>query len=91
MIQMSMSHLKIDLLLYLLTNNYMTSFKDYVMSEFSLTFKPEEWDYFNDMDDYFEDYVRELTPDQIADYFDNFAKKYPRVVVAKSLYELLED
>ena len=46
---------------------------------------------FDDMDDAFEDYVRELTTDQIADHFDNFAKKYPRVVVAKSLYELLED
>lgn len=69
----------------------MTTFQDYVRSEFSITYTPDEWNDFDDMDDAFEDYVRELTPDQIVDHFDNFAKKYPRVVVAKSLYELLED
>lgn len=66
----------------------MTSFKDYVKSEFSIKY---QWTDLDEIDDDFEDYIINLTPDQIADHFDEFAKKYPRVVVAKSLYELLED
>lgn len=65
----------------------MTTFIDYVKSEFSMKY---EWTDLDDMDDAFDDFIEELTPDQIADYFDEFAKKYPRVVVAKSLYILLE-
>lgn len=66
----------------------MTSFKDYVKSEFSIKY---QWTDLDEIDDDFEDYIINLTPDQIADHFDEFAKKYPRIVVAKSLYELLED
>ncbi len=63
----------------------MTTFMDYIESEFCSDYTWTD----DNMPDAFDDYLAELGDDEIVNRFHAFMEKYPEKVVAKELYTLL--